>query len=172
MRALKTALCLDPESSTAAETLSRSTVSISLSVIDALKSSHIKCHCVLYLTLTDLTDTYTCHQSGEWVSEDGTPLPKCLPGKVCYQESLILKSLICLYSVLFNYFIINKASLQFWHGNSLLTYVTRVGLYVTVVCVFLVGDFESTNSESQLPTPLAGTPLGKTQTSNVMLWNC
>ncbi|KAG1951950.1 mannan-binding lectin serine protease [Pimephales promelas] len=25
-------------------------------------------------------NTYTCHQSGEWVSEDGTPLPTCLPG--------------------------------------------------------------------------------------------
>uniref|UniRef100_A0A671MHR0 Mannan-binding lectin serine protease 1-like n=1 Tax=Sinocyclocheilus anshuiensis TaxID=1608454 RepID=A0A671MHR0_9TELE len=50
-----------------------------------------------------VNNTYTCHQSGEWMSEDGTPLPTCL-----------------------------------------------------------AGDFErtlSTNPESQLPTPLASTPL-------------
>ncbi len=44
-----------------------------------------------------------------------------------------------------------------------------------VVYVFTVGDLErtlSTNPESQLPSPLASTPLGKTQTSNVMLWKC
>ncbi|KAK7156732.1 hypothetical protein R3I94_006693 [Phoxinus phoxinus] len=29
-----------------------------------------------------VNNTYTCHQSGEWVSEDGTPLPTCLPGDV------------------------------------------------------------------------------------------
>uniref|UniRef100_A0A8C1ZAK2 Mannan-binding lectin serine peptidase 1 n=2 Tax=Cyprinus carpio TaxID=7962 RepID=A0A8C1ZAK2_CYPCA len=27
-----------------------------------------------------VNNTYTCHQSGEWVSEDGTPLPTCLAG--------------------------------------------------------------------------------------------
>ncbi|XP_051520829.1 mannan-binding lectin serine protease 1 isoform X1 [Myxocyprinus asiaticus] len=26
-----------------------------------------------------INNTYTCHQSGQWVSEDGTPLPTCLP---------------------------------------------------------------------------------------------
>lgn len=44
-----------------------------------------------------------------------------------------------------------------------------------VVYVFTVGDLErtlSTNPESQLPSPLASTPLGKTQTSTVMLWKC
>ncbi len=41
-----------------------------------------------------------------------------------------------------------------------------------VVYVFTIGDLErtlSTNPESQLPTPPASTPLGKTQTSNIIL---
>ncbi|KTG39949.1 hypothetical protein cypCar_00024434 [Cyprinus carpio] len=32
-----------------------------------------------------VNNTYTCHQSGEWVSEDGTPLPTCLPA--CGEQS-------------------------------------------------------------------------------------
>ncbi len=41
-----------------------------------------------------------------------------------------------------------------------------------VVYVFTIGDLErtlSTNPESQLPTPPARTPLGKTQTLNIIL---
>ncbi|XP_050985234.1 mannan-binding lectin serine protease 1 isoform X3 [Labeo rohita] len=29
-----------------------------------------------------VNNTYTCRQSGKWESEDGTPLPTCLPGKI------------------------------------------------------------------------------------------
>uniref|UniRef100_A0A8C1NZE3 Mannan-binding lectin serine peptidase 1 n=1 Tax=Cyprinus carpio TaxID=7962 RepID=A0A8C1NZE3_CYPCA len=32
-----------------------------------------------------VNNTYTCHQSGEWVSEDGTPLPTCLAA--CGEQS-------------------------------------------------------------------------------------
>ncbi len=78
MRVLETVLCLDPESCTAAETLSRLTVSIHCQSL--MHVSQVILDVTVDLTLTGLTDTYTCHQSGQWMSEDGTPLPTCLPG--------------------------------------------------------------------------------------------
>ncbi len=66
MRVLETVLCLDPESCTAAETLSRSNSEYSLSVIDACKSGHIRCHCGFD---TDWPYRHI-HLSSEWAMDE------------------------------------------------------------------------------------------------------